>query len=200
MILQVYNDIKPKNWLSKYQEKSILYLVIMFLFYHGIGIISLLIGTLIVQNVITDYEEPVIERSVIQVLAAGPIEETLFFGIPFYAFGSTILTLFGGIAWAMLHILGTNSLEVSQLNYANLFFVIPSLFFSLRTWITGKGWFAIIAHSVWNSIFFTLGCNSGEFPCSYYIKNEDISTIILSILLIGATYVLMVRRNNKIIK
>ena len=172
----------------------------MFLFYHGIGIILLLIGTSIIQNIITDYEEPVIERSFVQVLAAGPIEETLFFGIPFYAFGNTILTLFGGIAWAMLHILGTNSLEISQLNYANLFFVIPSLFFSLRTWITGKGWFAIIAHSIWNSIFFTLGCTSGEFPCYYHIKSEDMFAILVSILLIGVTYVLMVMRNNKMKK
>ncbi len=69
----------------------------------------MLAGISIVQKVISNYEEPSLPRYLTLVLSAGPTEETLFFGIPFYAFGNHYVVLAGGIIWAMLHILNTHA-------------------------------------------------------------------------------------------
>src|SRR5687768_8740373 len=131
-------DVNPKNCISRYYNNSLLYLIIMFLFYHGIGIILSLIGTLIIDNSMPGYEEPNPPLFMFPVILAGPIEESIFFGIPFYLFNNNLFVLIGGIAWTMLHIFNTYPIDVNQLTYANGLFVIPSLFFSLRTWISGK--------------------------------------------------------------
>ena len=173
----------------------------MLLFYHGVGLLLMLIGTSVTQKVISDYKEPSIPLSLISVLSAGPIEETVFYGIPFYVFGNNFVVLAGGIAWAMIHILNTNTVTISNLAYANWLFVIPSLFFSLRTWISGKGWFAILTHSAWNGTFFMLGCAFGEISCinSPYEKIFvlRIGSIILSGVLLTLTYMLYRRTRDK---
>ncbi|MGC2426292.1 MAG: CPBP family glutamic-type intramembrane protease [Nitrososphaeraceae archaeon] len=195
-------DINPKSWLSKYRRTSIVYLMKMLLFYHGIGLLLMLIGTSIAEKVIVNYNDRSIPRSsLISVLAAGPIEETVFFGIPYYLFGNHFLVLAGGIVWAMTHILNTNRLDISTLAYANWLFVIPSLFFSLRTWISGKGWFAIVTHSIWNGIFFTLGCASGEISCIAIFDEKNfltvgVSSLIVSLLLSILTYMLYKRKHD----
>jgi hypothetical protein len=126
-------DINPKFWLTKYRQTSITYLLKMLLFYHGIGILIMLAGTYIADQLISTYEPPETSRSLIPVLAAGPIEETIFFGIPFYALGNPYFVLVTGSIWATLHILNTSTLTLSNLALGNWLFVIPSLFFSLRT-------------------------------------------------------------------
>lgn len=189
-------DINPKNWISRYHNNSLLYLIIMFLFYHGIGIIFSLIGTLIIDNSIVGYEEPNHPLFMFPVILAGPIEESIFFGIPFYAFGNNLIVLIGGIAWSMLHIFNTYPIDINQLAYANWLFVIPSLFFSLRTWISGKGWFAILGHSIWNLLFFSLSCNFQEAHCSYSFDKEYISIVLLAGILLTIVYLLMKRRQN----
>jgi hypothetical protein len=196
LIRVFYKDINLKNWISRYYNNSLIYLIIMFLFYHSIGIISSFIGTIIIDNSIVEYEEPNLPLSMFSVILAGPIEESLFFGIPFYAFGNNLFVLIGGIAWAMLHILNTYSIEVNQLSYANWLFVIPSLFFSLRTWLSGKGWFAILGHSIWNLLFFSLSCISQETSCSYSFESEHISIVLLASILLTVVYLLMKRRHE----
>src|SRR5215510_6022630 len=154
----VGRDVNPKYWISKYRRNSVPYLTLMVLFYHAIGIVIMVIGYLFITTIINNYEEPTIPITGVSVIFAGPIEESIFFGIPFYATSSNILVLGGGVVWAMFHILNTPSLQLDSLAYANWLFVIPSLFLSYRTWISGKGWFAILAHSVWNVFFFIAGC------------------------------------------
>ena len=170
----------------------------MLLFYHGIGIVIMILGTFIVEHLVPEYQEVSVPLSIVSVLSAGPIEEILFFGLPFYIFGHHLIVLGGGIVWTMLHILNTGTYEFSTLSYANWFFVIPSLFFSLRTWISGKGWFAILTHSVWNGIFFTLGCLAGEVFCSITLEENDIMTsinsLVLSTILIALIFVLHKRK------
>lgn len=191
----IKTDINPKCWLSRYRRTSIGYLFKMLLFYHGIGLLLMLAGTSIVKEVISNYEEPSLTRYLSLVLSAGPVEETLFFGIPYYAFGNHFVVLGGGIVWAMLHILNTHTLDIRNLAYANWLFVIPSFFFSFRTWISGKGWFAIITHSGWNGIFFTLGCVHHDYSCLIIPGGGALalSNIILSIVLVGLTYALYKR-------
>jgi len=191
----IKTDINPKCWLSRYRRTSIGYLIKMLLFYHGIGLLLMLAGTSIVKEVISNYEEPSLTRYLSLVLSAGPVEETLFFGIPYYAFGNHYVVLGGGIVWAMLHILNTHTLDIRNLAYANWLFVIPSFFFSFRTWISGKGWFSIITHSGWNGIFFTLGCVHHDYSCLIIPGSSALalSNIILSIVLVGLTYALYKR-------
>jgi hypothetical protein len=192
-------DMHPKSWLSKYRRTSVGYLTKMLLFYHGIGFGLLLIGSTIIDQVIPDYEQPSIPRSLLSVLSAGPIEETIFFGIPFYVFGNAYSVLVTGAVWVAMHLLNTDTLEARSLAFGNLLFVLPSLFFSLRTWVSGKGWFAVVTHSAWNGIFFVAGCATGEFICT--AVDNDVSVTIFSVAtsgaLIAATYSLYRRKENK---
>ena len=201
LVNDLMKDFHPLRWTSKYRRTTVPYLIIMVLFYHAIGVLVLAAGSLLIQNVIRDYNEPSIPITILSVLFAGPIEETLFFGIPLYATGSHIVVLAGGIIWAMIHILNTPTVQLNALAYTNWLFVIPSIFLSFRTWISGKGWFAVVSHSMWNIAFFTLGCISGEFPCNvFYDKNgfSDIMMISIGSLLTALTYFLYRRNVTKL--
>lgn len=174
----------------------------MVLFYHLIGFVIMVIGSIVVDLVVNDYSEPTIPLTVISVIFAGPFEETLFFGIPFYLTGNNLVTLAGGVVWALLHILNTPAVQVSSLAYLTWLFVTPSIFASLRTWITGRGWFAIVSHSIWNLIFFVAGCTNGEFPCRIINEKDyliDIAYVSTSAVFILLTYFLFLRYQNKMV-
>ena len=192
-------DFHPKAWLSRYRHTSIGYLTKMLLFYHGIGIALLLVGSAAIEQIVPDHKEPSIPHSLFGVLVAGPFEETLFFGIPFYASGNAYLVLATGVIWAGTHIFNTPTYEINALAFGNMLFVLPSLFFSLRTWVSGKGWYSVVTHSAWNGIFFAAGCSAGEFACT--AVDSDITVIVTNIVfsavLIAATYGLYKRRENK---
>ena len=172
----------------------------MVLFYHAVGVVLLILGSTLIQSIVTDYKEPAKPITVISVIFAGPVEETLFFGIPLYATGNNIVVMAGGILWAMWHLLGP-TVQLNSLAYANWLFVLPSIFLSFRTWISGKGWFAVVAHSSWNIFFFSLGCATGEVPCKvFYDKNafSDIITVILAGVLVLITYFLYRGKQKKL--
>ncbi len=192
-------DFHPRSWLSKYKRTSVGYLTKMLLFYHGIGILLLLAVTPLIEQVLPDYEQPNIPRSLLLVLAAGPLEETIFFGMPFYVFGNAYFVLATGAIWVGIHLFNTDTLSVNSLAFGNLVFVLPSLFFSLRTWLSGKGWFSVVTHSAWNGIFFSAGCSAGEFSCTAIESDisATVTTIALSGGLLGVTYLLYRRRENK---
>ena len=192
-------DFHPRSWLSRYRRTSVGYLTKMLLFYHGIGIILLIIGSAAIEQVLPDHEEPSIPRSLSGVLAAGPLEETIFFGIPFYVVGNAYAVLVTGAVWVGIHLLNTDTLSVNSLAFGNLLFVLPSLFFSLRTWVSGKGWFAVATHSAWNGVFFAAGCSTGEFACTAVDSDigATVTSVALSAGLIAATYALYKRRENK---
>lgn len=192
-------DLHPRTWLARFRRNSLSYLTKMLLFYHGLGVLLLLAGTALINLAIPNYAEPSLPRSLISVLAAGPIEETIFFGIPFYIFGNTYSVLVTGAVWAGIHVLNTDTLEISSLSFGNLFFVIPSLFFSLRTWASGKGWFSVLAHSGWNGVFFGAGCLTGEFSCTALGSDvsDTIFWLLLSAGLVATTYVLYRKKESK---
>jgi hypothetical protein len=192
-------DFNPRTWLTRYRKNSIAYLTKMLLFYHGIGIGLLLAGTVALGLLIPNYHEPSIPRSLISVLAAGPLEETIFFGIPFYVLGSSHAVIVTGAIWAILHIFNTPNLEVAQLAFGNWLFVLPSLFFSLRTWASGKGWFSVAVHSAWNGVFFGAGCATGDIRCSTFEQDAlyNAGIVALSAALVGGTYFLYRWRRKK---
>ncbi|TLY01446.1 MAG: hypothetical protein E6K92_08480 [Thaumarchaeota archaeon] len=89
--------------------------------------------------------------------------------------------------------------SVAGVLVADLLFVLPSLFFSLRTWVSGKGWFSVVTHSAWNGVFFAAGCSTIEFTCTP-LDNDISSTLIsvaLSAGLIAANYALYKRKESK---
>ncbi|MEM3159275.1 MAG: CPBP family intramembrane glutamic endopeptidase [Nitrososphaera sp.] len=192
-------DFDPRSWLRKYRRNSIGYITKMLFFYHGIGIGLLLAGTAVIEQLVPDYEEPSVPRSLIGVLAAGPIEESLFFGIPFYVFNSSHALIVTGAIWAALHIFNTPNVELASLAFGNWLFVVPSLFFSLRTWASGKGWFAVVVHSAWNGIFFAAGCGTGELACTTLEEDAvfNAGSMALSAALLAGTYVLYRWRSRK---
>ena len=200
LLADLKTDFNPLSWISRYRRNSVYYLTIMVLFYHLIGFVIMIIGSVVVDLVVNQYTEPTIPLSAISVISAGPFEETLFFGIPFYLTGNYFVALAGGIVWASLHILNTQSVQVNSLAYLTWLFVTPSIFASLRTWISGKGWFAIVSHSTWNLIFFIAGCSNGEFPCRIMNDKEfliDIAYVTTAIVFILLAYFLFLRFKNK---
>src|SRR5438309_11265988 len=106
-----------------------------------------------------DYNEPSSPRSVAGVLVAGRLEEAIFFGIPFYFFGNAYSVLATGAVWVAIHLLNTDTLSINSLAFGNLLFVLPSLFFSLRMWVSVKGWFLVVSHSAWYCVFLLAGCS-----------------------------------------
>lgn len=195
-------DINPKRWISKFHNTSIVHLFLMLMFYHAIGVLLLLFGSTIIQYSLSGYVGPSIPRYLAPVIAAGPIEESIFFGIPYYAIGNQFAVIISGITWVMLHLFNAKTTGAASLSYYNWLFVIPSFFYSLRTWITGKGWFAIIAHSIWNAIFFTLGCVYNEYSCSIFPPAgtsslyQFISIATVAALVISLTFIFYERRRR----
>lgn len=64
----------------------------MVLFYHGIGVLIILVGSFAIENIISGYEEPSrpVSLSIASALSAEPIEEILFFGILFCTPGNPL--------------------------------------------------------------------------------------------------------------
>ena len=192
-------DFDPRSWLKRYRRNSPGYLVKMLLFYHGIGLVLLLAGSFFVDLLFPGTKEPTVPRSLAGVLSAGPLEESIFFGIPFYILGNPFSMLVTGSLWAGLHLLNTTGTQINQLAFGNFLFAVPTLFFSLRTWLSGKGWFSVLVHSSWNGIFFASGCAAGEFTCSV-LDNDWTSTmesVGLSCVLLGVTYILYRRKRKR---
>lgn len=174
-------DFNPKNWLKQYRKTTVSYLLKMAFFYHIIGLGLMYGGSAIAYEVIDDYEVPFFPVSVVSAITAGPLEEILFFGLPFYLSGSHHYTLLTGAFWSALHLFNTESYDIASLSYGGFLFTIPHLFFGLRTWISKKGWFAIAFHSAWNiGVLFSF-CAAGLRDC--VILNEG-DKFFLDILLI----------------
>lgn len=193
-------DMHPRSWLQEYRQISISYLVKMGLFYSVLGLIAayIVVG---IEYFVFEYEEPIVPASLIQMIMAGPIEETLFFGIPYAVTGNHFVVLGTGIIWATMHVFNASIVEEGHLSFANLAFAIPHIFFSLRAWKSGKGWFTIPFHSAWNSIVFGLAILFEEIPFAIYDHqlglSVDLAMIIIGAILMGITYPLYRRRLKK---
>ena len=192
-------DMHPRSWLSNYQNLSIWYLTKMGLFYSAVGLVAAFIiwG---VEIFIFDYEEPIVPVSFVQIIMAGPVEETLFFGIPFSISGNSYVVLGTGALWASVHIFNAQIVDSEGFSYSTFGFAIPHIFFSLRTWKSGKGWFTIPFHSAWNAMVFGLAVILGEIPLDIVDPNFpeiDIALIIFSAIMMGITYPLYKRRLRK---
>ena len=143
-------DFNPKTWLKPFQKTGVFYLLKMGLFYHGLGLILMYVGSIFVTSIIPDYEIPQIPVSISLTLSSGLLEESIFFGMPYYMTGHPMILLGSGIIWSAVHLFNPEVFSIEALAYGGFLFTIPHMFFSIRTWISKKGWFAIIFHSLWN--------------------------------------------------
>ena len=179
MISEVH-DINPKTWLKPFQKTSIFYLLKMGLFYHGLGLILMYVGSFFATSVISGYEIPQFPVSVSLALSSGLLEESVFFGIPYYMTGNPFILLGSGIVWSAAHLFSSGVFSVETLAYGGFFFTIPHIFFSIRVWISKKGWFAIVFHSAWNFTFLSLYCMWGLRQCSIINNTYDILNMIMA--------------------
>ena len=195
-------DMNPKKWLTNYRNLSYWYLIKMGLFYSGVGLVAAF-SIMGIEYFVFDYEEPVIPISLIQIISAGPVEETLFFGIPFAITGNSYVVLGTGALWAGAHIFNAQSIEEDNFSYSTVGFAIPHIFFSLRAWKSGKGWFTIPFHSAWNVMIFGIAVAIGELPLMIIDENFpeiDVVMIIFSAIIMGVTYPLYRWRLKREIK
>jgi len=195
-------DMHPKSWLSDYRQLSLWYLLKMGLFYSAVGLV-IAISISGIEYFVFDYEEPIIPISFIQMIMAGPIEETFFFGIPFAVSGNPYVVLVTGFIWATVHIFNAQLVDENGFSYSTVGFAIPHIFFSLRAWKSGKGWFTIPFHSAWNAMIFGVSVSIGEIPLIIIDENYpeiDIVVVIFSAILMGITYPLYRWRLKREIK
>ena len=191
-------DINPNNWLKPYQKTTVWYMLKMGLFYHFIGLILMYLGSNLVTSVISDYTIPQIPVSVSLALSAGFFEEAVFFGIPFYLSGNPLVVLGTGIVWSVAHLFNTGVISIETLAYGGFLFSIPHIFFSLRTWSSGKGWFAIVFHSGWNFVFLMMYCGMGLRECS--VINDgmfDALNIIMAVSTVFMVYLAYMKQVKK---
>lgn len=174
-------DINPKTWLKPFQKTSVLYLLKMGLFYHGLGIILMYAGSFFATNIISDYEIPQFPVSIALAVSSGLLEESIFFGMPYYMTGNPLILLGSGIVWSASHLFSSGIFSVEALAYGGFLLTIPHIFFSIRTWISKKGWFAIMFHSAWNFLFLILYCMLGLRQCSVVNDMYDVLNLIMAI-------------------
>jgi hypothetical protein len=195
-------DLNPKNWLKPFSRKSIWYLVVMGLFYHGISISLMYAGSALVTSISPDYEFPSFPVSIVMAATSGPIEETLFFGIPYFLSGNPNSMIVTGAIWSIAHIFNTQVFSFNTLGYVGFLITIPHLFFSLRVWSSGKGWFAIMFHTVWNLGFLLSYCSAGLRSCTIFGQGDlfviDVFALVLTGSLLSMTSLLYAK--NKIAK
>lgn len=180
MIPEIH-DINPKTWLKPFQKSSISYLLKMGLFYHGLSLILMCAGSYLATNVISEYEIPQFPVSISLALSSGLLEESVFFGIPYFLSGNPLVLFGTGIVWSVAHLFSSGDFTVETLAYGGFLLTIPHIFFSVRTWISKKGWFAILFHSVWNFVFLMSYCMWGLRQCSIVNDMSDVLNVLMAI-------------------
>ncbi|MGI0056215.1 MAG: CPBP family glutamic-type intramembrane protease [Nitrosarchaeum sp.] len=179
MIPEIH-DINPKNWLRPFQKNTIFYLLKMGLFYHGLGLVLMYTGSYFATVIIQDYTIPQIPVSVSLALSSGMLEESVFFGIPFYLSGHPLILLGSGIVWSVAHLFNSGIFSFANLSYGIFFLTIPNIFFSIRVWSGKKGWFAIAFHSMWNFTILISYCTVGLRQCSIVNDTYDVLNAIMA--------------------
>jgi len=192
------HDVGLSTWLKPYRNNSLGHVLKMAVFYHVLGLMvsSLIFGALYVYD--PDYEIPLFPITLVDLILAGPMEETIHFGLPYYITGNQYVMLATGIIWALIHLPvfdeTSEDFELIDWDYALFSNAVVTLFFSYRAWLSGKGWLSILIHSAWNGGLFGVDCMFDQaFGCSVFGETPEdieysIGSIIFSVILLGLTY------------
>ncbi|AJM92113.1 CAAX protease [Nitrosopumilus piranensis] len=175
------SDFNPRTWLKPYKRNNILHLSMMALFYHALSMALMYTGSFLAKSTIAGYETPDFPVSVALALSAGLLEESVFFGIPYFMTGNPVILFGAGMVWSSLHLFSYGVYSVETLAYGGFLLSIPHIFFSIRTWISGKGWFAIAFHSGWNFSFLIIYCVLGIRQCSIINDTHDVLNVIMAV-------------------
>ncbi|WP_297593270.1 CAAX protease [Nitrosopumilus sp.] len=197
MIPEIH-DLNPRSWLKPFQKTNVFYLFKMGLFYHGLSLILMYLGSFFATSVISDYEIPSFPVSISLALSSGLLEESVFFGIPYYLTGNPLILLGTGVVWSVTHLFSSGVFSFETLAYGGFLLTIPHIFFSVRTWISKKGWFAILFHSIWNFSFLMFYCMLGLRQCSVINDVNDVLNIIMAISIGIILYLAYQNKKNKI--
>ena len=201
------HDVNPLTWLKPFRNNSVTHVVKMAIFYHLLGLMIslLLIGTFFSLD--PDYEIPSRPSIFVNFILAGPMEESLFFGLPYLLTGNQFVMLGTASIWALIHLLvfdeTSEDFELIDLNFGIFANAVTTLFFSYRAWLCGKGWLSILIHSAWNAVLFGIDCTFDETAsCSALGDTRiDIETsfgsIIISVILLVITYFVYKWRKKK---
>ncbi|MCV0392796.1 MAG: CAAX protease [Nitrosopumilus sp.] len=156
------------------------------------------LGSFFATSVISDYEIPSFPVSISLALSSGLLEESVFFGIPYYLTGNPLILLGTGVVWSVTHLFSSGVFSFETLAYGGFLLTIPHIFFSVRTWISKKGWFAILFHSIWNFSFLMFYCMLGLRQCSVINDVNDVLNIIMAISIGIILYLAYQNKKNKI--
>jgi cbb3-type cytochrome oxidase subunit 3 len=198
-------DVSPSTWLKPYRNNSIKHVLKMAVFYHLLALFLMFLVTSTFFAYDPSHEIPLYPLTLIDLTTAGPLEESVFFGLPYFLTGNQYVMLGTGIVWALGHIGGFDEdghFSEEWLTWENLTFVIPTMFFSYRAWLSGKGWLSIVLHSIWNAGMFGIDCVSGFGECAIYESGFEgmvysIALLLGSTILLGLTYWAYVKRKQK---
>ena len=108
----------------------------MGLFYQGLGLILMYAGSFFATSMISDYEIPQFPVSVSLALSSGLLEESAFFGIPYYMTSNPHILLGTGIAWSAMHLFSSGIFSLETLSYGGFLFTIPYSIYALHKVIT----------------------------------------------------------------
>ena len=94
--------------------------------------------------------------------------------------GNPIILLGTGVVWSASHLFSSGIFSIETLAYGGFLLTIPHIFFSIRIWISKKGWFAILFHSGWNVSILILYCMLGLRQCSVINDVLDVLNVIMA--------------------
>jgi len=128
-------DVSPGTWLKPFANNSIKHVLKMAAFYHLLALLLMFLVTSTFFIYDPGHEIPFLPLTLIDLTTAGPLEETVFFGLPYFLSGNQYVMLVTGVIWVLSHIGGFDedgNYSEEWLAWENLTFVIPTMFFSYR--------------------------------------------------------------------
>ncbi len=197
------SDLNPRLWLSPFGSRSIHHIVAMGLFYHVLGLALFNAGNRVAGYVVSEYAPSGLPVSIVSVLASGPIEESIFFGIPYLVFSSPYALLAVGSLWSLLHLFNASVFDPAGISYGAFLFTIPHIFFSIRTWTCGRGWVAIAFHSAWNLAVLLYACGAGAVTCRVFGEGDlflkDMLLLVIAIAVSILVYISYKRKQGHLL-
>jgi len=197
-------DLNPKNCLSKFQNPSKKYAILLLVITYGVGVLIQLIIQDHLPNVAFHKEAlfSMPQTAFNSAIFMPIIEDILFFGIPTNITNNPIIVLIIGSMWSIAHLFSPMDSETYSLALNSFFATVPVLFIHFKIWKSSLGWMSIIAHGTYNAIIQLRNCGQYITQCNEYNVNnfefpEFYIVLGISIFSICIVYFLQRRKEEK---